>query len=141
LPFCGVTLRGRKPLPTAYPRELRNLGDHLRKRQLDLGLRQRDVARQLGVRVDTIRNWEVGRHAPAQWQWPFVVAFLGYVPFGTDGSLAEKLRAYRRVHGLSQVRLADLIGVDPSTVWHWERGRTQPTDEHAPTIKALITTL
>jgi DNA-binding transcriptional regulator YiaG len=134
-------LRGQKPLPAACPKALRSVGDHLRKRRLDLGSLQREVAASLGVRVNTIRNWEAGRNAPAQWQWPAVVAFLGYVPFGTDGILAEKLKAYRRVHGLSQVRLAGLIGVDPSTVWHWEQGRSQPTDQHTGRISALIATM
>ena len=122
----------------SYPRHLKTAGDHLRKRRLDLGLLQREVAATLGVRVDTIRNWEVGRNGPAQWQWPAVVAFLGYVPFGTDGSLAEKLKAYRRLHGLSQVRLADLIGVDPSTVWHWECRNSSPSRQHMGRIRTLL---
>ncbi|MBI2073639.1 MAG: helix-turn-helix transcriptional regulator [Gemmatimonadetes bacterium] len=86
MPFCGVTLRGQKPPPPGYPRELRTLGDHLRKRRLDLGLRQDDVARKLGVSLDTIRNWEVGRAAPAQWQWAGIIRFLGYAPFSTKGT-------------------------------------------------------
>ncbi len=138
MPFCGVTLRGQKPLPEGYPQELRTVGDHLRKRRLDFGLLQLEVAAKLGVRVDTIRNWEVGRFGPALWQWPAIVRFLGYLPFSTDGDLPDKLKAYRRVHGLSQVRLARLIGVDPSTVWHWEQGHSQPTDERAEEITALI---
>jgi DNA-binding transcriptional regulator YiaG len=114
------------------------VGDHLRKRRLDLGLLQREVAAHVGVRVDTIRNWEVGRNTPAQWQWPAVVRFLGYVPFRTDGDLPVKLKAYRRIQGLSQTRLAGMIGVDPSTVWHWERGDSQPNAEHRQAIDALI---
>ncbi len=117
------------------------MGDHLRKRRLDLGLLQRDVAAKLGVRVDTIRNWEVGRNQPAQWQWPGIVRFLGYVPFGMNGDLGERLKAYRRVHGLSQTRLAAILRVDPSTVWHWEQGRRQPTDKHAETMNAVIASL
>ncbi len=134
-------MRGQKPPLAAYPRGLRTIGDHLRKRRLDLGLLQRDVARALGVRVDTVRNWEVGRNGPAQWQWPAIVAFLGYVPFSTDGDLLEKLKAHRRLHGLSQKRLAALLGVDASTVWDWEQGHGHPTDEHAERINALIATL
>src|SRR5712691_8111311 len=45
LPFCHVRLQAQKPLAAAYPRELWTLGDRVRKRRLDLGLRQKDVAR------------------------------------------------------------------------------------------------
>ena len=35
LPFCHVRLSGPKPLPKAYPKHLKTLGDHIRKRRLD----------------------------------------------------------------------------------------------------------
>src|ERR1041384_3283093 len=54
LPFCFVCLKGQEPLPGAYPRELRTLGDRLRKRRLDLGLRQKDVAGLLEVDEMTV---------------------------------------------------------------------------------------
>lgn len=105
---------------------------------MDLGLLQREVAARLGVRVDTIRNWEVGRFGPALWQWPPIIRFLSYVPFSTDGSLPERLKAYRQIHGLSQKRLAALLGVDPTTVLHWERGGTNPKPHHFTRIAALL---
>lgn len=66
MPFYHVILRGQRPLPAAYPKELKTLGDQLRKRWLDLGLLQRDVARELGVSVATITNWELHHTMPAQ---------------------------------------------------------------------------
>lgn len=96
------------------------------------------MARRLGVSPDTIRNWDVGRAQPALWQWPGIVRFLGYAPFSTDGSLVDRLRAYRRLHGLSQKRLAALLGVDPSTMWHWERGYSQPNEDNATRIARAI---
>jgi DNA-binding transcriptional regulator YiaG len=77
LPFCGVTLRGRKPLPEAYPREIKTVGDRIHKRRLDLGLRQRDIAQLLGVHVSTVTNWEVGRSEPALRHPPGLFGFLG----------------------------------------------------------------
>jgi DNA-binding transcriptional regulator YiaG len=68
--------------------------------------------------VDTTRNWEVNRHAPAPWQWPRIIQFLGYVPFSTDGTLPDQLKTHRRLHGLSQKKLAKLLGVNESTVCH-----------------------
>jgi len=102
LPFCHVTLRGRKPRDPAYPDELRTLGDHIRKRRLDLGLLQREVADQIGVTVFTIRNWERGRTRPAVRLMPAIIRFLGYIPFGLNPSLPERIRAWRRLQGLSR---------------------------------------
>ena len=114
------------------------MGDHLRKRRLDLGLRQKDVAKQLGVNKDTIRNWEVGRAAPALWRWPAIIRFLGYVPFSNNGALPDRLRCYRRLHGLSQKRLAALLGVDPGTVSHWERPFSPLNKERVEKIESLL---
>jgi len=134
-------LRGQKPPLAAYPREVTTVGDHLRTRLLELRLRQEDLAKQLGVSKDTIRNWEVGRHSPAVWQWPSVTQFLGCVPgtaTGDSSSLGDRLRSYRRLRGLSQERLARLPGVDDSTVWQWERRKSQPRVEHATRIEGLL---
>jgi len=78
LGFCHVTLRG--PPPAGYPRELLTLGDHLKKRRLDLGLMQKEVARRLGVSKDTVRNWERSRTEPAPLFVSRIVEFLGYAP-------------------------------------------------------------
>jgi DNA-binding XRE family transcriptional regulator len=47
-------------LPPGYPVELRSIGDHIRKRRLDLGLLQIEVAAQIGVTENTVLNWEHG---------------------------------------------------------------------------------
>ena len=41
-----ITLRGEKAPSLTYPKELKSLGDHIRKRRLDLGLTQDEVAAQ-----------------------------------------------------------------------------------------------
>jgi len=64
LPFCHVHLRGQKPLPAGFPKELSTLGDHLRKRRLEVGLLQREVAAHLGVNKTTVYNWERHRTNP-----------------------------------------------------------------------------
>ena len=56
LPSCHIQLAGRKPLPPAYPLHMETQGDHLRKRRLDLGLFQSEVADELGVDETTICN-------------------------------------------------------------------------------------
>jgi predicted transcriptional regulator len=51
-------VEGNQPDALPYPDTLQTIGDHLRKKRLDLCLRQRDVATQLGVTVNTVTNWE-----------------------------------------------------------------------------------
>jgi DNA-binding XRE family transcriptional regulator len=80
LPFCGLRLKAEKPPPKAYPRELKIIGDHIRKRRLDLGLLQKEVAEQIGVDKTTIMNWERGRREPAPWNIPAIIHFLGDAP-------------------------------------------------------------
>jgi len=108
---------------------------------LDLGLRQVDVARQIGTNKDTVHNWEVGHTIPALRYIPKIIEFLGYVTKNEPrGSLylPERLKAYRWVNGLSQKDLAAVLGVDESTVWHWEQANTQPSREHTARSEELL---
>src|SRR5688572_26791383 len=72
LPSCHLCLTARKcklsPYflkNTRYPMSLRDVGDHLRKRRLDLSLKQEDVASLLGANPSTYRVWEILRSRPA----------------------------------------------------------------------------
>ena len=64
MPFCQTTLKAKRPRIRAYPEELKTIGDHIRKRRLDLGLLQKDVGRLVGVDTTTVTNWEKGRTGP-----------------------------------------------------------------------------
>ncbi len=48
------------PLLEEFTREHVTLVDHLRRRSIELGLYQKDVAIQIGVTASTIWNWEHG---------------------------------------------------------------------------------
>jgi len=111
------------PPPRGYPQALATLGDHLRKARLDRGLLQEEVARELGVSLGTVVNWEQNHTAVATRFMPQVVAFLGGDPLPADGQLGERIRALRERQGLSQVALARKLGLNASTVVAWERGR------------------
>jgi hypothetical protein len=56
--LCHVTLRGHKPFWQGYPKSLNTIGDHIRKRRLDLKLLQKDISERLGVDETTIYLWE-----------------------------------------------------------------------------------
>ncbi|MBU1700199.1 MAG: transcriptional regulator [Candidatus Eisenbacteria bacterium] len=121
MPFCDLTLRTPKPLDRAYPTELQTIGDHVRKRRLDLGLTQQEVALMMGVNKTTIFNWEAGRVAPDLHALPEVLKFLGYDPRPQADTFPERIRQLRQGLGLSLEELAAKIGVDPSTIQKWER--------------------
>jgi hypothetical protein len=46
LPFCKIVLKAKKPASALYPKKLNTLGDHLRRKRLDLKLFQKEVARK-----------------------------------------------------------------------------------------------
>jgi transcriptional regulator with XRE-family HTH domain len=125
-----VTLKGQRPLPSAYPKPLKTLGDHLRKKRLDLKLLQKDVARKLGVDKTSIHNWERGHTTPSLCFVPRIKNFLGYNPFEKEAaSLGDRIKAYRRSLGLSRKALAKQMKIDPTTLARWERGRGRPSKE------------
>jgi DNA-binding transcriptional regulator YiaG len=62
----------------------------------------------------------------------------GYNPLPTGPSLADRLKVYRQVKGLSQEKLAALLGVNESTLWKWESGKSKPNREHRRTIEWLL---
>ncbi len=65
--------------PKGYPVAPRTLGEHVRKRRMDLGLLQAQVAERIGVTASTVWNWEHGTKPGAQYLAK-IVQFLGYKP-------------------------------------------------------------
>lgn len=125
LPFC----RGRLTAtfkPAGYPNECKHLGHHIRRRRLELGLLQAEVARRIGVCEDSIHHWEVGDTIPAVRWLPAILAFLSHDPRPIPGSLAGHLRHWREGRRMSRVALARELCVDSTTLWTLESGRRAP---------------
>lgn len=99
---------------------------------------QQEAASLIGVDKTTVFNWENGIATPSSWVVPGVLAFLGCDPTETGSTLGERLRSARRRLGLSHADLAERLGVDPSSVLGWERGRHQPTRQRRERIAAFI---
>jgi len=104
---------------------LTTLGDYIRKKRLDLGLRQEDVAEQIGVSEASIYNWERNVNSPQLHQLPSVIHFLGYNPLPAPESLAEKLLLSRKLLGITQKEMAKRLGIDPTTLARLERGKSR----------------
>ncbi len=140
LPCCHVTLSTTRPGSRVRPAVLRNLGDHIRERRLDLGLQKQQLSRKLGVDETTIHNWEDKGIVPAIRFLPRIIEFLGYDP--TDGvapqCLGDRLISHRKRLGLSQRTLAALLGTDQSALAGWERGEHQPAKKSLKLIQEFL---
>ncbi len=138
LPFCSLALKSQKPLSAQYPKEISTLGDHIRKRRLDLGLLQRQVAEKIGVDALTLGNWERQRTKPEIRFIARIIEFLGYDPFPEPESFPEKLKTYRMKLGLSQKKLAIKLGIDPATLGGWEKGRHKPITKYLKLLNQIF---
>lgn len=118
-------------IPKAYDFDPKNLGEHLRKRRLILGLTQVEVGKLFNTSPDTILNWEKGYSEPLIFQIPILIDFLDYYPINlTPNSIAEHLQQKRQKLGWTQKVAAKNLGVDPCTWSSWECGGTIMTHKH-----------
>ena len=138
MPFCHSTLTTEKPKDSAYPTELKTVGDHIRARRLDLGLYQKDLAQRLRVTTNTVTNWEKERSRPDLRTWPAVIQFLGYDPRPDGRTIGERLRLRRQALGLSWAEAARIMGVDPSTLSKWELGRRTPEGAYLGKVERFL---
>lgn len=140
LPFYHLAISINKshiqtPLP---PPE--TIGDHIRQIRTKKKLFQREVAQIIGVKTSTLENWERNRTKPLLEKLPRIFDFLGYVPehYRSSKRLQSPIFQYRAKHGLGVKVMADLLGVDKSTIFSWETGRITMSGENWFKFKSLI---
>ena len=140
MPFCNIQMCAQKPRSKAYPLELKTLGDHLRKKRLDLGLLQKDVAQIVGTTTTSIMYWETNRISPSIEFIPKIINFLGYIPFDriSKMSLGEQIKTCRKIKGISQKELARQFRFDPGTVAHWENDNRKPAVSYLTKLNAFL---
>lgn len=138
MPFCHLRLSAPKPRPAGYPEAPQSLGEHLRRRRMELGLRKVDLAEQFGVDAATIHNWEEGQTSPGVRLMSRIIAFIGRDPTPAETSLPSRLRAYRRREGVTQRDMASRLGVQADTAARWEWRGQQPRAEHWATIERVL---
>jgi len=109
-----------------YPTHPKTIGEMIRKRRLDLGLRQIDAAKIIGCDEMSIVNWEKGHRSPRVNHMAGVVEFLGFNPFQNGDTMAHRLINHRKARGMTLKEFAGQIGVDSSTLARWERGARKP---------------
>jgi len=126
LPFCKRRIVVQKPKSPEYPKELLTIGDHLRKKRLDLELLQAEVADGIGVATDTIANWELNNSQPNIREIPKAIDFLGYDPRPEPQTWGEELFQIRSRLGKTAREVSIEIGVDQTTYARWERDKKLP---------------
>jgi transcriptional regulator with XRE-family HTH domain len=155
LPFCErvVSVPRVKYLPSRnrgipVPREPKTIGEHLRKRRLELGIFQSKAACLLGVSTVTLSRWECDKVYPTWPQQPAVATYLGFDPFtnptlgspkgnetqGVDflspeapANLGHAIIRHCMIVRKTRHQIAKELGLSPKTVWNWQVGRRQPS--------------
>ena len=133
-------------LVKGYPAVPGSLGEHLRKRRLDLGLTQEQAGARFGISFTAYNGWEGDRGSPGIGKWPKIFDFLGYDPSPPPcNTFAEAVSALRRRLGLDKHQFAKRVGVDVKSVRNWESGKRVPFRRLrerlvalAPDLKVLV---
>ena len=136
LPLVHIRLKALKPKETDF--EPRNLGEHVRKRRLELRLTQKQVAHRLGVNPWTVLNWEKGHTDPPCDAMLRILRWLGYDPYPVPQTLAERMVAKRRAMGWSMKEAAHHVGVDAGTWAAWEAGTAIPKGRFRQLIAEIL---
>ena len=141
---CHFGIIGSKPLlhtitARPYPYYPKTLGDHLRKRRLDLNLTQKHLAEEiLHTSTSNVRNWEANRRAVSLRFRRSVNEFIGLCPCDLSLSFGRRLKVRREYLGLSLKRLSMILGADPDTIAGWENELHEPSNRHLKRIRLFM---
>ena len=139
LPFYSYLKGTKKPFAKRYNPLPQTIGEHIRKKRVESGLLQRDVAVALDTCEDTITGWESRKGKPMISWYPKIIRFLGYYPYDhpldTAAGLIERCR---HSLGLSYERLGKLVGVHGSTLIQWKRGNAIASHDCEERLLQLI---
>jgi transcriptional regulator with XRE-family HTH domain len=109
----------------------------LRRRRLELGLHQKDVAARLGVTTSTIWNWEHGWTVDYRY-FPQLLVFLGYNPISCPDDLLNRLAWYKQVNGLTLEQLGAEMGRSPEQLADWLGRRHRPCRRNRKEIELFL---
>jgi transcriptional regulator with XRE-family HTH domain len=126
----------KQPLP-GYPTNPLTIGDHIRKRRMDLGLLQREVAELIGVTESSVWNWEHGVE-PEQHYNPKIIKFLGYIPFDCPDDTVGRLAWYKRTNGLTLNELGQQMQRHPDQLQEWLSGTRFPFRKSRDRIELFL---
>ncbi|MGA1868534.1 MAG: helix-turn-helix transcriptional regulator [bacterium] len=117
---------------------MKTIGDHIRKKRIELRLTQKELAQKIGTSEVTIYNWENNYAKLSIKWWPKIIDFLGYAPYSPPQSLGDRLAAYRRFQGLTQKEVARKMGVNKTTIRDWENREHIPKEKFFKIIQRFF---
>ena len=138
--FCDITFKAPKPLSPLHPIHCHSLGDHIRTIRLNKKMLQREVAKELGVDTTTLEYWERNSSNPRPKYYAKIIEFLGYLPsiLKESRSWGTTLLEYRTSNGISQMKLAKMIGIEVRILRRLERKEEGFISSTKEKIKAFI---
>ncbi len=115
------------------------MAKHIKRRRLDMGLYQRQVADIIGVKEGTIHNWEHGSE-PELVHMPAIISFLGYNPYPVPPSddPLEQLRHYKISNGMDLTRLGEAMSKGHEQLADWLSGRHKPSRKSLDRIREFL---
>jgi len=137
-PAYKIEIPLQVPLLPEFDQEPVSLGDHFRRRRIELGLYQKEVAARLRVTTSTIWNWEHGWTVDLRYI-PRIIIFLGYNPIPCPDDVMERLAWYKQVNGLTLEKLGAEMSRDPEQLADWLSGRHQPCRRNREEIERFLT--
>ena len=103
----------------------RTIGEHIKKARIQKGLHQSDVAKLIGVSSNQLCAWEIGKRRIMKVKYfPRILKFLGYIPeLKKPYSIGRDMTIVKQIYGWNNKSLAEELGLDPSTVSNWIKGK------------------
>jgi transcriptional regulator with XRE-family HTH domain len=145
LPNCHLHIKGlRCPCPDYWittqtaSTAPATLGEHLKRRRLELHRHQKEVAQRLGVHFESFKNWERGIAVPTVRYVPKIIEFLGYDPELVPETPSRRIAYARRRLGFTQEDLAKALKVDSVSIWHWEKAHFEPPDAKMRQLSEML---
>jgi len=78
-----------------YPASFETIGDHIRKKRLDLEIKRKDFVKLMGVGKKTVDGWELRGATPQSENMKRIIDFLGYVPYDPIQPLSKRIVIWR----------------------------------------------
>jgi transcriptional regulator with XRE-family HTH domain len=139
LPFSTLQKTITKPYGSTYPKNPISIGEHIRKRRMEMRLTQEEVAKLIGVTTDSVTNWENNRSTPRLNLLPRVTKYLDIIPINLNpDTIGGMIKDYRLRKGLSQKDLGLLLRVNSSSISDWENNICLPNQQNLNKLQDLF---
>jgi RNA polymerase primary sigma factor len=121
-------------------------GGYIRQRREAIGLYQQELADKIGVHVSTVRLWEANKEKPTFDNFNKLLDLFDKHQQQIRRSLnkqitGEYIKKQRKIYGLMQKDLADLLGLTKETIGNWERDIYAPDLRNQQRLRKLFAKL